>query len=307
MDLNFAAALKELESGTTFQVANEARPPATYLFGTILPERTSASYQVRTGQMTVRTTMAGMAGMDGPYAPGGQVDVSTFLEESAKIANEVVLPEYALRQLQEMLLRIRASGGSGNARMAEEALNFFDKVVVQAHLDTFEWLRGQVLSTGKIDWTFNRKRLAVNYGVPASNILPPRTAADGYGGAESKFWDDAIQAQRLLRYNKRVAIAHPDTIDAIISNEANRIRVVQQAPGGSVTVQRYVGDTEQLDSDSRFQLAAGGLRPGRGDHQPGGWPGPGGAFHEAREAHFPGAERPERLPGGRGEHRRTPE
>jgi hypothetical protein len=254
MDLNFAEALKDLDSRTPFRVANEARPPGDYLFASLLPERTSTSYEVRSGTMTVRTTMAGMVGMDSPYPPGGQVDLSKFMEESAKIANDVGLPEFALRQLQDMLLRIRAQGGTGNERLAEEALNFLDKVVVQAHLDTMEWLRGQVLTKGNIDWTFNRKRLQVNYGVPSANVLTPRAGNDAYGGSASKFWEDVIQARKILRYNLRVALAHTDTIDAIISNEANAVRVLQQSPGGTVTVRRFVGTTEQEDTDSRYTI-----------------------------------------------------
>lgn len=254
MDLNFAEALKDLDPRTVFRLANGARPAGDYLFATLLPERTSTSYQVHSGHMIVRTTMAGMVGMDSPYPPGGQVDVSKFLEESAKIANDVALPEYALRQIQDLLLRIRAQGGSGNEMLVQEALNFADKVIVQAHLDTFEWLRGQALQEGRIDWRFNRKRLNVDYGVPAGNKLTVRAGNDAYGGSSSKFWDDVQLARKALRYNLRVALAHPDTIDAIISNEANRVRVVQQTPGGAVTVRRHVGTTEQEDTDSRYVL-----------------------------------------------------
>lgn len=254
MELNFAEALRDIDRTEVFRIANEARPPASYLFATLLPEQRRTSYSVHTGHMVVRATMAGMVGMDAPYPPGGQVDVSRFLQESAKFAIDVGLPEYALRHLQDMMTRLALGGGNTNAAMAEEALNFFDKVVVQSHLDLMEWLRGQALTTGEIDWTFNKKSLVVDYGLPAGNILTPRTGNDAYGGSTSKFWTDVQAARKQLRYNLVAAIAHPDTIDAIVLNSANALRVIDQDDAGSFTVRQYVGNTEVLNPDERFQL-----------------------------------------------------
>jgi hypothetical protein len=186
MNFDFSAALAALPEGAVFQVANRARPPANYLFATLLPERTSFDYQAKTGSMTVRTTMAGLVGMDSPYPEGGLVEVGAFTEETAKVANRVRLPEAALRQLQSVLMHLMLQNRPTVETMQREVLNFADKLIVQAHLDTFEWLRGKALVTGQINWTFNKKQLLVDYGIPAANLLTNRTGNDAYSGSASR-------------------------------------------------------------------------------------------------------------------------
>src|SRR6185436_2771739 len=106
--------------------------------------------------MIVRTTMAGLVGMDSPYPPGGTVELSSFLENSAKIATTNTLTEGALRQLQAMMRQMQFDGTLSNDFLAQEALNFLQKVVIQALMDTDEWLRGQALVYGLLNWTFNK-------------------------------------------------------------------------------------------------------------------------------------------------------
>jgi hypothetical protein len=253
MNFNFSQALAALPQGAMFQVANQARPPANYLFNTLLPERGSYDYQAKSGSMTVRTTMAGLAAMDSPYAEGGVIEVSTFTEETAKVANRVRLPEAALRQLQNMLMHLQLNGQPTTEVMQREALNFGDKLVVQAHLDTFEYLRGQALVNGQIDWTFNKKRLLVDYGIPAANILTQRTGNDAYSGTASKFWDDVKLVRKGLKRQIRAAIAHPDTIDDIVYNTANSIWNASDN-GSSVTISRRAGGETTADREEESEL-----------------------------------------------------
>lgn len=253
MNFSFTEALRNLGPDAAFRIINEARPPASYLFATLLPERPSTSYEVKSGSMTVRATMAGLVGMDSPYPEGGAIGISTFMEQSAKLGISLDLPEYAIRSLQDIVMRLQVSGGNTAEALANEVLNFSDKLLAQAHLDAAEWLRGQALATGAIDWTFNQKRLLVDYGVPGANKLTSRTGNDGYGGSASKFWTDIKEARRLLRGNVRAFIAHPDMIDAIIYNDVNAINVVNQSTT-SVTIQRYRGDLERPSTDARETL-----------------------------------------------------
>lgn len=240
MYLDFTAAIAALggQAGV-FRVANEARTPASYLFNTLLPERNMPTYNIDRGSMTVRATMAGLVGMDSPYPPGGLVEISTFMEQTAKFANEVQLNEATLRHLQYMMQQLQLSGGNTTEALAREALNFLDKVIVQPHLDLMEWLRGQVFCTGQINWLFNGKELVVDYGIPAANILTPRTVAggDAYSEANSGFWEDVRLLRRRVR-NARI-IAHPDTIDAARFNPANAMATVAEG-NGSITFRRYV-------------------------------------------------------------------
>jgi hypothetical protein len=224
------------------------------MLAAILPERKLPTYHAEAGAMTVKATMAGMAGMDSPYPPGGHVETSTFLEQTVKLAQTTTMPEAALRRLQTLWQSMFAAGQPTNDMLLREALNFLDKVVIQPHVDTAEWLRGQALTLGALSWRFNAIQLDVDYGIPPDHLFPERTADSGYGGSASVFWADVIQARRLLRYQSMIAVAHPDTVDVIISNSANTLRVIDQTDR-VITVQRYVGTTEQLDSDARYRLS----------------------------------------------------
>lgn len=255
MNLDFAQAIKDLGPDAGFRIANEVRPSANYALEMLLPETNVASYQVKASHMRVRSTMAGLVGMDSAYPPGGVVEMSRFMEESAKIANEVMLPEETLRQLQYVLMQLQIAGGATNEFIQREALNFLQKAVIQPHFDTAEWLRGQALATGAIDWTFNQKRLQVDYGIPAANILTERTTAnsDAYGAASSAFWTDILEARRLLRYNVRGFWLNSATLDEILFNNANSLEILSQTDA-SVQVRklRTVGGNTLPESDARY-------------------------------------------------------
>ena len=255
MNVNFTETVSALGNDAVFKIANAQRPPANYLFNTLLPEMAKPSYYVDSGTMTVRSTMAGLVGMDSPYPGGGMVETSTFLEQTAKIAIEVGLDERTLRAIQDLMKQVMLSGGNTKEALAQEALNFLDKVIVQAMMDRTEWLRGQALVHGAIDWTFNKKNLEVNYGIPTANILTSRTGTAGYGGSASTFWTDVREAQRLLRYQVRTVIAHSDTINMILDNEVNGALVLTQSLAGT-SIRRYkdVSGNSVPSTDARDQL-----------------------------------------------------
>jgi len=248
MHINFAALLLGLGADFAFQIANAARTPGDYLFATLLPEQNRFSYHVQSGTMTIRATMAGLAGMDSPYPPGGLIDSSKFAEQTAKIANQIPLNEQTLRQLQEIMLRLGASNAPTNDVILSNLLNFVQKVVVQPHMDTAEWLRGQALVFGELDWTFGDIHLEVDYNVPSGNMLTPRTGNDGYGGSASKFWTDERAARRILK-RVRARIANPETIDMIRYNSANEVVTISEN-GSSIQIRR-------INSDGQFTNDAG--------------------------------------------------
>lgn len=249
---SFREALDRLGNNAAFRIINEARPPADYLLATLLPESMQPDYHVDNGYMMVRATMAGLVGMSAPYPPSGQIETSTFLEKSAKIASEVAMEEETLRQLQRVLSQRGLTGDAAVGFIADEAMNFMDRVVVQGHTDTAEWLRSQALFTGKIDWTYNKKNLLVDYGVPASFFAANRTGNDAYDGTTSKFWTDHYAALKALHYNVRAILVHTDTLLKMLNNDANKFEVVAQA-GNVFTVRRYRtrGNIDVLSSDSR--------------------------------------------------------
>ncbi len=257
MDFSFSEAIAALGPNAGFRIINTARPPSDYLLETLLPEMPKNSYYVESAFMTIRSTMAGLVGMSAPYPPGGATEVSTFLEKTAKIANKVTMEEEQIRQIQEIL---RQAGGTPVGRkeaLMTEVTNFYEKVVVQGHMDTGEWLRSECLFRGEIDWTFNEKNLAVDYGVPDSHFLPTRTGNDRYNAehADNKFWLDHYAALRLLRYNLRAIIGHTDTVLALINTNQLNVDVSQQ--GNVFTFKRWRtrGNNERPASDSRDSLS----------------------------------------------------
>lgn len=225
MTITFSEALERLnresQSGNAaLEMARDARPSQDYVLQQVLPERLEPTYKVENGNMIIRATMAGAVGMDSEYPEGGVITASEFLESTAKIANAIQLPEKALRKIQQLQL-----AGGGNLDMVQEAINFIDKLIIQPHMDTFEFLRGQILTTGKIDWTFNKKRVNVDYGVPAENKLANRAGTDAYGGNTSKFWEDIRTMQQQQNYDVQEYLCHQDTMNVILANAANAIRV----------------------------------------------------------------------------------
>lgn len=251
MDLNFQAILNSsLNPEEVFRLANQSPAPEAYLLQRFLPERTSWSYQVSATNMTVKAIMAGLTGMDSPYPKGGMVSVSRFLEDSAKIANDVRLSEKALRELQAMASHLMASGESTNERLANEMLNFVEKVILQAHWDTMEFLRGQALTTGALDWQYNKLNLSVDYGIPSANKLTKRTGNDTWDGTTSKFWTDIRLLQKRLKYNVTAYICSTDTLQAVLANDVNKVEVRSQE-GNQFALTRLVGDVDRQSTDRR--------------------------------------------------------
>lgn len=229
MDFDLRAALQQLGPTFALRLINALRPGGEYVFARFLPEEDKPSYFVDGGNMTITPTMAGLSGMDSPYPTGGQIAVSTFLEKSAKISNRVPLPEEAIRVMQEMVVRLRGTGQEVTIDvLVNELLNFAERLIVQAHWDTMEFLRGQTLNRHTIDWTFNNVHLKVNYGVPESHRPAKRTGAEGYGAAQSTFWADDRKAQRALNYQIAARIIHPQTMDMILENPANSIMIADE-------------------------------------------------------------------------------
>jgi hypothetical protein len=253
MDLNLSAVLAALGPDGTFRIANEARPDGDYLFNTILPEENRASYSIDSGSMTIRATMAGLVGMDSPFPPGGAINLSTFLEQTAKIANNIKLAEATLRQLQDVAMRMAVANQPTVPTITQNLLNFLRKIVIQPHLDRFEWMRGQAL-LGSLDWEFNKKAIAIDYGIPTENILANRTGNDAYGGSASKFWTDVRSLRRALANNVRAIIAHGTTIDVVRDNTVNGLVTVNETKtaGGrvsTVTLRRLNPTNGQFSAD----------------------------------------------------------
>ena len=256
MEFSFREALESLGRNAGFRVINEARPSTDYLLETLLPEVNKPDYYVDNGYMIIRSIMAGLVGQSSPYPPGAMMEASTFLEKTGKIANKVTLEEEAIRQIQQIL---RQNGFTGVARkefLANEVLNFMDKVIVQGHMDTAEWLRSECLFNGAINWTFNNINLNIDYSVPSSFFGTHRTGNDKYTAehADNKFWADHYAALAALYYNVRTIIAH--TADILKLANTMQLNVDISQNGNVFTFKRWRtrGNSERPASDSRDVL-----------------------------------------------------
>ena len=254
MDFSFTEAIEQLEGGNLSTIANQARTPDSYLFSSILPERNVQDYKVTTGDMEISATMAGLVAESTEYPEGGHVKLSTFLEETAKIANRATLSEGNLRKLQQIVIQQLVNGNPTTDFLVSEVLNFFDKVILQGHYDTFEWLRAQALVNGEINWKFGGKEVKIDFGVPSGNFIPKATGTEAYDKASSTFWTDVRTLQEKLNYNVSAMIIHIDTALAIIANDANKIEVLSDE-NGIFRLRRLVGDNERASGDSRDSVS----------------------------------------------------
>lgn len=249
MEFTFEDAITALGGAAgIFHYANQVPPMQEYMFATLLPERNDPEYTIRTGTMTIRATMAGLAATDSPYAPGGVTEVSTFVKDVAKITNQVSITEAALRRIQSILARMTLEGQNTLEFLQTEVLNFMDHAIMQAHYDRMEWLRGKALITGAINWTYNGVPLVVDYGIPAENFLPNRTGTAAWDSTASGFWTDIRSLASTLRYNVAAYITHIDTLLAIVNNDVNKAELVRQE-GNLYTLRRLVGDNDRPSSD----------------------------------------------------------
>lgn len=224
--MNLSSLIQGLGVDAGYKIINETRMPADYLLNRILPEMPKADFNIDMRYMTIRPTMAGLVGMDQPYPPIAKTTGETFNSRTAKVASKVHMPEETLRELRAFL----TANGNSSRQGKAELVSFLQGTTVQAHWDTMEFLRGQAL-TGQISWQFNGIHLDVNYGIPANNVLPPRTLASttAYGQPGSVLWEDIHALQNVLNYNVRFFLVHPQTYTEMVSNSANSLQVT----GGS--------------------------------------------------------------------------
>ncbi len=264
MNLNFAAAIAYLQNtaGADFAstIANGVRPDAAYVFTrSVLPIVEDPSYFVQAAGVLIRSTMAGLVGMDSIPGPVGAVEFNNFLANTAKFGAIANFNEATIRRLQALAQNVLNRGGNVQSEVTIEAIfNFVAKFLRQPILDTWEYLAVQACMTGEINWEFEGKTLTVDYGVPAGNKFATRTGTTQYvqgagtNGDTSVFWDDWRAARKLLGGQPVQAFATQDTIEAIMDNPANNIFLNSQDEFGNATFSRIVNTTiDRVSEDAR--------------------------------------------------------
>lgn len=237
MQFNFQEIINQLNGEVdaagnfAFSIARARVVPNDYLFNAVLPNRPMPTYYVSGGSIRIYPTMAGLVPMDTPYPPIGAMESSTFFEKVAKYAGTMHFPEKVLRQLQEWgnaMAGARVGGSFAglneqvNTELAQRMLGFAE-TLLKSQWDRYEYLKGEVLTEGAIDWQYGENDLTVDYGIPAANIRN-NTSTDSYYNTASKFWTDIRFITTKLR--NPVIMMNNNTWLSIINNPVNNITVV---------------------------------------------------------------------------------
>lgn len=281
MQFNFQQIIEALNAGLpasdnfAFAMARATVVPNEYVLNQILPNENRPDYHIDGGSMTIYPTMLGQAPMDSPYPPMGAMSSSQFFENTTKIAGQMFFPEKAQRDLQaweKTLIMMGFNDGrsagdingtltldaNGNPNMDTingrrlNALLGLSRTMLKAHWDTQEWLKGQGLCFGAINWTYNKIPLVVDYKIPAANKRT-RAGAAAYNSTTggSMFWTDMRWLTTMLS-DFRI-IMNSRTYYSIIDNEKNNIRVVVNE-GMNREIVKIVGTTEQSSPDQRDRV-----------------------------------------------------
>ena len=263
MNLTWAAVIAALSAGRALiQIANTPPAASEYLGGRFLPRVQMPDYDIDGGLMEVRSVMAGHVGMDSAYPQGSAIQLSTYGHKTAKLAQSIQLDEAPARNLQKLLTLAQAGQTTGRSVqdfMGEAGLNLYTKGIVQSLDDSAEYLTLQALTRGKIDWTFNGRRLQADYKVPAENRIS-LTGTNKLSGTTSGFWKAISDAEKIVKGSVGI-VTSQKTLQTIIDNPVHRIQVVSDtySPERNIrTVQVRRTQSLQADGNGGFVIGATG-------------------------------------------------
>lgn len=236
-----------------FALANQPVPENEYVLASVLPDEARATYEAKSGSFKVITTPAGETGMDSPYVPVGGIELNAFSNPIAKWTATTLMTEEMQRELQQMVINIRAGVITGNGLdyIRNFIVNWLQKVIRQSFTDRYELMRAEVLTTGMLALRGG----TVDYLLPAGNKFAKRTGNDAYGGSTSKLWTDMRAADAIVG-NTRARIMSMNLLNRIMDSQADRVAVTSEvtSAGGNiktVTIRRLIGANQTLSNDAR--------------------------------------------------------
>lgn len=258
-----------------FRMARAATQPSDYLFERIMPSMNKNTWHTSGGTMTITPTILGDVSMDTPYPPMGVMEAATFFEKIGKFAGMMFFNEEQQKELLDIIngLRIessmdrrdgfgdintqfnmvretgRADGNTINGARINAVLGISNSIQ-KSHWDTREYLRGEALTEGLINYTFNNIKMEIDYKIPAANV-------DTYSGnnrfdqSTSKFWDWVFKVFRTM-VNPQFFMNSTSYYE-IANNPANQI-VNFELQGTVRSMIRYRDNVIQQKRDSREQI-----------------------------------------------------
>lgn len=256
------AILSTMTPDDFFALANQPVPESEYVLLSILPDELRLSYQAKSGNLKIITTVAGETGMDSPYAPVGGIEMNAFEKPIAKWTAETLMTEEMQRELQQRITNIRAGTISGNSLdyIRNFVVNWLNKVIRQAIADRHELMRGETLTTGQLVLRGG----TVDYEVPAANKFAKRTGGEAYAASGTTFWRDMRRAEGILG-SVRSRVMSMDTLNNLLDSSGNPMAVLSEtvSAGGNVKVvqvRRLIGSQQTLSQDARDGYTLVGYR-----------------------------------------------
>jgi len=173
--------------------------------------------------MTIRATMAGLSGMSAPYARRYRPD-QHVQRADGQDHSSAVLTEETRRQLR--LFANAIGQGASEAAIRQNILNFSDKLIPSPS-------RYDGVLRGSASRPVNSTGSSATSGSWSTTASPPATCsrtgpATPLRRVHVEVVDDYRAARSLLHGQVLAVVAHPDTIDQIISNSVNNIIVTAQ-------------------------------------------------------------------------------
>jgi hypothetical protein len=262
MKFTFAEIINALNTESkrqnyAFDVALGLNPPSDYKFITeVLPMQNKPDFHIAGGSMRLFVGMAAPVPMDSTPPKLGQMEASTFSEETAKFGGRIDMIEKDQRELMSNMANLSLTGASDSevrGLLSNKALAFAS-MFPRAHWSTMEYLATRAIQDGALAIQVNGAPVNVNYGFPSGTIFTERTGTSAYNGSASVFWNDIKLVYDRLS-NPRF-IMNSNTWRAIASQAFNSLDVVGDSFGMTRTFQKFRGSLERQSSDPRERMTA---------------------------------------------------
>lgn len=259
-----------------FRLARNANMPGDYYLEQFMPSENRPDWHTTGGTMTIVPTILGEVAMDTPYPPMGNMQASSFFEKISKFAGQMFFTEAQQRELVNMIngLRVaasmdlrdgygdintqfnmisqtgRADGNTINGARINAILGI-SAAIQKSHFDTREYLRGQAMTEGAINYVFNNVKMDIDYKIPANNIKT-YTVNDRFDQSASKWWDFVKLAYKMFANPK--FIMNSNAYYDIVDNDVNKIETID-ITGMDRRIAKYRSDAITQKRDARERLS----------------------------------------------------
>lgn len=260
-----------------FRLARNANAPGDLLFNKMLPRENRASWHTSGGTMTITPTILNDVAMDSDPAPMGNLESSLFSEKISKFGGQMFFNEAQQREWIEMENDIRLSASreglnvagdmEGQLRMFGETgmadsntingrrLNIIANVIRSmqlSHFNTSEWLGGEALTEGKIEYNFSGLEMKIDYKIPSTQIKD-YSGNDRFDQSASKWWTFVRYCYKTFR--NPMFYMNSNSYYDIVENDVNKIQE-QFITGDVRPMSKYRDDavTQKQDANERVNV-----------------------------------------------------